>query len=641
MDKAIGYAESRSWLLGVILSILLIPVSAYAQNQRTVTGTVMDESGEPLIGASVKVVGEPIGAATDLDGRYTLKVPAAATQLTFSYVGYENLTVHITSNVIDVTLKPNNEVLDEVVVIGYGTQKKNDMTGSVSTISEKDFNKGVISSPEELINGKIAGVTITNSGGSPNGGSTIRVRGGASLNASNDPLIVLDGVPLEVGGGVEGAGNFLSLINPNDIESMSILKDASSTAIYGSRASNGVIIITTKKGSGDGIKVSFQTTNSISTKTKTAEHLEVDEFRDVISRFGTADQAALLGNSNTDWYDEIFRTAFGTDNSLSISGRAAKWLPFRVALGATYQDGILRTDNNNRYTANINLNPTFLDDHLRVNLSGKGTYAKSRTANSGAIWNAGSYDPTQPVYGILDADGNQVLTPGGEPLFGGFHEVVDNVYNPAQGAIANPVAMLEQYHNNSKVWRFVGNVDIDYRLHPLPELRFHVTGGLDLSHGKRTVWMPQNSFDNYTSGGYSYTQGPQKNTNRLLTAYANYNKTFDAIKSSVDVTAGYDYQYWRNDYPAYDTFNEAGDITNSSQPYDERHTLVSYYGRLNYGYDSRYLLTVTFRRDGSSRFSKENRWGTFPSVAIAWHASGESFFEGISHIMNNLKLRAS
>lgn len=641
MDKAIGYAESRSWLLGVILSILLIPVSAYAQNQRTVTGTVMDESGEPLIGASVKVVGEPIGAATDLDGRYTLKVPVAAKQLTFSYVGYENLTVHITSNVIDVTLKPNNEVLDEVVVIGYGTQKKNDMTGSVSTISEKDFNKGVISSPEELINGKIAGVTITNSGGSPNGGSTIRVRGGASLNASNDPLIVLDGVPLEVGGGVEGAGNFLSLINPNDIESMSILKDASSTAIYGSRASNGVIIITTKKGSGDGIKVSFQTTNSISTKTKTAEHLEVDEFRDVISRFGTADQAALLGNSNTDWYDEIFRTAFGTDNSLSISGRAAKWLPFRVALGATYQDGILRTDNNNRYTANINLNPTFLDDHLRVNLSGKGTYAKSRTANSGAIWNAGSYDPTQPVYGILDADGNQVLTPGGEPLFGGFHEVVDNVYNPAQGAIANPVAMLEQYHNNSKVWRFVGNVDIDYRLHPLPELRFHVTGGLDLSHGKRTVWMPQNSFDNYTSGGYSYTQGPQKNTNRLLTAYANYNKTFDAIKSSVDVTAGYDYQYWRNDYPAYDTFNEAGDITNSSQPYDERHTLVSYYGRLNYGYDSRYLLTVTFRRDGSSRFSKENRWGTFPSVAIAWHTSGESFFKGISHIMNNLKLRAS
>lgn len=641
MDKAIGYAESRSWLLGVILSILLIPVSAYAQNQRTVTGTVMDESGEPLIGASVKVVGEPIGAATDLDGRYTLKVPAAATQLTFSYVGYENLTVHITSNVINVTLKPNNEVLDEVVVIGYGTQKKNDMTGSVSTISEKDFNKGVISSPEELINGKIAGVTITNSGGSPNGGSTIRVRGGASLNASNDPLIVLDGVPLEVGGGVEGAGNFLSLINPNDIESMSILKDASSTAIYGSRASNGVIIITTKKGSGDGIKVSFQTTNSISTKTKTAEHLEVDEFRDVISRFGTADQAALLGNSNTDWYDEIFRTAFGTDNSLSISGRAAKWLPFRVALGATYQDGILRTDNNNRYTANINLNPTFLDDHLRVNLSGKGTYAKSRTANSGAIWNAGSYDPTQPVYGILDADGNQVLTPGGEPLFGGFHEVVDNVYNPAQGAIANPVAMLEQYHNNSKVWRFVGNVDIDYRLHPLPELRFHVTGGLDLSHGKRTVWMPQNSFDNYTSGGYSYTQGPQKNTNRLLTAYANYNKTFDAIKSSVDVTAGYDYQYWRNDYPAYDTFNEAGDITNSSQPYDERHTLVSYYGRLNYGYDGRYLLTVTFRRDGSSRFSKENRWGTFPSVAIAWHTSGESFFKGISHIMNNLKLRAS
>lgn len=641
MDQVIGKA-TKGRLLGIfLLAALLLPFTAMAQNRQTVTGTVTDETGEPLIGASVIAAGASIGSVTDLDGNYSIVIPDGATELIFSYVGCKAQTLPISRSVMNVVLRPDNELLSEVVVIGYGTQKKEDLTGSIASVGEKDFNKGVISSPEELINGKIAGVTITNSGGSPNGGTTIRVRGGASLNASNDPLIVLDGVPMEVGGGVEGAGNFLSLINPNDIESMTILKDASSTAIYGSRASNGVIIITTKKGTGDGVKISFQTTNSVSTKTRTAPHLSIGEFRDVINTFGTPEQAALLGKETTDWNDEIFRTAFGTDNSLSVAGRAASWLPFRVALGAMYQEGILRTDNTNRYTGNINLTPSFFDDHLRINLSGKGTYSKSRTANSGAIWNAGAYDPTQPVYGTLDASGNQVMTPEGEPIFGGFHEVIDNANNPAQGAIANPVAMLEQYHNNAEVYRFVGNFDVDYRLHPLPELRLHVTGGIDYSHGERRVSMPRNSFDNYTSGGYRYKQGPQKNNNKLLTVYANYNKTFDAIKSTLDATVGYDWQHWRNDYPAYDTFNEAGDITNSTQPYDERHSLLSYYGRVNYSFDSRYLLTATFRRDGSSRFAKDRRWGTFPSVALAWRVAGESFFEGIRTVMNDLKLRAS
>lgn len=641
MDQVIGKA-TKGRLLGIfLLGLLLLPFTAMAQNRQTVTGTVTDETGEPLIGASVIAAGASTGSVTDLDGNYSIVIPDGATELIFSYVGCKAQTLPISGSVMDVVLRPDNELLSEVVVIGYGTQKKEDLTGSIASVGEKDFNKGVISSPEELINGKIAGVTITNSGGSPNGGTTIRVRGGASLNASNDPLIVLDGVPMEVGGGVEGAGNFLSLINPNDIESMTILKDASSTAIYGSRASNGVIIITTKKGTGDGVKISFQTTNSVSTKTRTAPHLSIGEFRDVINTFGTPEQAALLGNETTDWNDEIFRTAFGTDNSLSVAGRAASWLPFRVALGAMYQEGILRTDNNNRYTGNINLTPSFFDDHLRINLSGKGTYSKSRTANSGAIWNAGAYDPTQPVYGTLDASGNQIMTSEGEPIFGGFHEVIDNAHNPAQGAIANPVAMLEQYRNNAEVYRFVGNFDVDYRLHPLPELRLHITGGLDYSHGERRVSMPRNNFDNYTSGGYRYKQGPQKNNNKLLTVYANYNKTFDAIKSTVDATVGYDWQHWRNDYPAYDTFNEAGDITNSTQPYDERHSLLSYYGRVNYSFDSRYLLTATFRRDGSSRFAKDCRWGTFPSVALAWRVAGENFFESIRTVMNDLKLRAS
>lgn len=633
-------AKALSWFIVAILAFGL-PLAAVAQNARTVSGTVSDEIGEPLIGASVTVPGHQGGVTTDIDGNYRIAIPAGATKIAFSYVGYNPKEVEITSDVINVSLVPSSEALQEMVVIGYGTQKKEDLTGSVSTISEKDFNQGVISSPEELINGKIAGVQITSGGGSPNSGSTIRVRGGASLNASNDPLIVLDGVPMEVGGGVEGAGNFLSLINPNDIETMTILKDASSTAIYGSRASNGVIIITTKKGSGDGVKVSFSTTNSVSNVAKTSPKMTTAQFREAVEMFGTDAQKALVGTADTDWNDVIFHNAFGTDNSLAVSGRAAKWLPFRVALGAMYQEGVLKTDWSNRYTANINLNPSFFNDHLRINISGKGTYAHNRYANTGAIWNAAAYDPTQPVYGTLDANGNQILFEDGTPIFGGYHEVIDGAGHPGQGAIANPLGMLELNDNRSKVWRFVGNIDVDYRLHPLPELRFHVTGGYDYSHGERTVDVDKNSFIGFNSGGYHYTQGPQKNYNKLLTAYANYNKTFDAINSTVDATVGYDYQYWRNDYPAYPTFNDKGEQTNMTSPYDSRHSLISYYGRLNYSYDSRYLLTATFRRDGSSRFAKDKRWGTFPSVALAWRVAGESFFENIRTVMNDLKIRAS
>ena len=643
MDTTVHAPATRARILSLLMVLLLLPAVVFAQNARTITGTVYDETGEPLIGASVKVTGAATGVATDFNGQYSLKVPASASQLEFTYIGYRPLTVAIADrSVIDATLQPDNQILDEVVVIGYGVQKKSDLTGSISTISEKDFNQGVISSPEELINGKIAGVQITNSGGSPNAGATIRIRGGASLNASNDPLVVLDGVPMEVSGGVEGSGNFLSLINPNDIESMTVLKDASSTAIYGSRASNGVIIITTKKGSGDGLKVSFQTTNSVSHHGRLAPILSNSQFRDVIHTFGTPAQEALLGTgTDTDWFDEVFRNAFGTDNNISLSGRIGRVLPFRVALGAMYQEGILITDSSNRYTANLNLSPTFFGDHLRVNISGKGTYARNRFADTGALWNASAYDPTQPVYGTLDANGNQLMTSDGQPIFGGFHEVGDGSNNPAQGAIANPVAMLRQYSSRANVWRMVGNVDVDYRLHPLPELRFHVTGGLDYSRGKNHTSMPWNSFANYTSGGYYYTKGPQKNTNKLLTVYANYNKDFEAINSTLDATIGYDYQYWRNDYPAYDTFNQAGDLTNTSQPYDERHTLLSYYGRVNYTYDNRYLLTATFRRDGSSRFASNHRWGTFPSVALAWRLSQENFFEGARNVMNDLKIRAS
>lgn len=628
MNNTIGHVEIRGLLLRLLFSILLIPVSAYAQNQKTVTGTVIDETGEPLIGATVKVVGKSIGAITDFDGHYSLTVPADTKQLSFSYVGYKDYIADITSNVINVTMKPNSKVLDEVVVIGYGVRKKDDLTGSVSSVGEKDFNKGVISSPEELVNGKIAGVQIVNSGGSPTSGATIRVRGGASLNASNDPLIVIDGVPMEVGGSVSGSGNFLSLINPNDIENMTILKDASSTAIYGSRASNGVIIITTKKGKGDGIKISFQTTNSVSTKTKTSDMLSTDEFIGIVNELGTEHQKSLLGDTRTDWNDQIFQTAFGTDNNLSISGRATSWLPFRVSAGAYSQDGILKTDNVKRFTGNMNLTPSFFNDELRFQFGLKATYSKNRFADTDAIWGGATLNPTIPVYSGNDA-------------FGGYNEAVDANGVPVTGALANAVGRLNQYKSTSDVYRVIGNVDVDWNIRWVKGLRLHATGGYDWSKGEGHVVVPKEAFSFYTTGGRDYIYGPQKNYNRLLTLYANYNRDFDAIDSNIDATFGYDYQYWKYATPFYAELNTEGVQQSTTAATDQRHSLISYYGRLNYTLMKRYLLTATVRRDGSSRFAKDNRWGTFPSVALAWRVSQENFFEPLRGFVNDFKLRAS
>ncbi len=619
----------RMFLLAFIA--MTLPLVAAAQTTtRIITGLVIDENKEPLIGASVVVPGTSMGTITDFDGNFTLQLPVETKTVEVSYIGCVKQVITLTKDnaPIKVVLKTDAQLIDEVVVIGYGTQKKEDLTGSVSTVGEKDFNSGVVSSPEELINGKIAGVQIINSGGSPNASATIRVRGGASLNASNDPLIVLDGVPMEVGGGVTGSGNFLSLINPNDIESMTILKDASSTAIYGSRASNGVIIINTKKGGGDKIKISLQSTNSVANRTKTADMLSLNQFKNAYQTQGTADQIALIGNERTNWNDAIYQTALGTDNSLSIAGRATSWLPFRVALGYMNQDGILRTDNSTRYTGNINLTPSFFDDHLHIRISGKGTYSKNRFAETGAIWNALVYNPTVPV-----RDANSI--------FGGYTNVVDNVGKPAQGAQANPVGQLNLYNSTSKVYRFVGNVDMDYRFPFAEGLRLHTTAGYDYSKGTGEVYVPESNYSYYSTGGRDYSYGPQKNFNKLLTVYANYKKDIDALNSNVDLTLGYDYQYWKSYNSAYDEYNVAGDVQASSAASDQRHTLLSYYGRLNYTLADKYMLTGTFRRDGSSRFSKDNRWGTFPSVALAWRVSKESFYEPISSVMNDFKLRVS
>ena len=617
------------WLLLLLVVAIAVPQMAMAQDSRIVTGNVTDEAGLPLLGVTVLVPGTSTGTSTDIDGNFSVKVPVGATTLEFSYIGYSKLALPIQGETMNVQMTPDTQVMDEVVVIGYGSQKKDDLTGSITAVGEKDFNEGLISSPEQLINGKVAGVQIVSAGGSPTSGSTIRIRGGASLNASNDPLIVLDGVPMEVGGSVSGAGNFLSLINPNDIESMTILKDASSTAIYGSRASNGVIIITTKKGGGDKIKVSLQTTHSFQTKTKTADMLTRGEFIDMVNRYGTDAQKALLGTADTNWNDEIFKTAYGTDNNLSVSGRFTRNFPFRVSFGYTNQDGILRTDNSTRYTGNINLSPSFFDDYLKLNLSVKGTWNNSRFAPTGTIWNASAMNPTIPVY-------------SGDDMFGGYTEAHPaGTESVVTGAMANPVGEINQRDDKSKVYRFIGNFDIDYKMHFLPELRVHVSLGYDYSHGEGDVYVPAEAYSYFTSGGRDYHYGPQENFNKLLTAYLNYNKEFDAISSTLDVTAGYDYQQWEYKNAAMQELNVAGVAQSTSAAVDEKHGLVSFYGRVNYSYDARYLLTATMRYDGSSRFSEDNRWGAFPSVALAWRISNEKFFKPLNHVMNDLKLRLS
>lgn len=606
--------------------LMMLSMTAWAQN-KTVTGNVTDaQSGEPLIGATITVAGTAGGVVTDYDGNFSITVAPATKQLTVSYVGYVTQQVAIKGNKADVKLEPDSKVISEVVVIGYGTARKSDLTGAVSTIRSKDFNKGQITSAEQLINGKVSGVQIMSNSGSATAGSTIRVRGGASLNASNDPLIVLDGVPLEQGGISGNSSNFLSMINPADIESMTVLKDASSTAIYGSRASNGVIIITTKKGSDNKLNIQFTTTNSLQTRTGLVDMMDRNTFYNTILAHGTDAQRALLGDSNTDWNDQVYRSAFGTDNNLSIAGKVG-FLPFRVSVGYMNQSGLVRKDNAQRLTGNIVMNPSFLDNHLNVTLNAKGTYNRNSFYNGSAIWAAATYNPTIPIY--MD-----------DPTFGGYNEAIDSNGLPTNAAVRNPKGLVDLYDSKSTVTRFIGSADIDYKLHPLPDLRLHATLGIDVSRGKGTVYVPKYAAMSYTTGGSDYAYGPQKNQNRLLTLYANYNKYIESIKSNIDATIGYDYQYWKSTTPEYYTMNVDHEIQSTAKASDYRHSLLSYYGRVNYSYDSRYMLTATIRRDGTSRFSKDHRWGTFPSVAVGWTLTQEKWLKD-NKVLSNLKLRAS
>ena len=620
------------------LSLLFLSLTASAQDVQ-VKGQVVDDKGEAVIGASVKVKETPQGVITDINGNFSVRAPKNG-HLIVSSVGYTTKTVALSGATLPlkIVLSESAENLKEVVVVGYGSMQKKDLTGSVSTLNAKNFQKGAISTASDLLVGKIAGVQITPEG-SPGAGGRIRIRGGASLNASNDPLIVIDGVPIE-NTAVSGAPSILSSLNPQDIASMNVLKDASATAIYGSRASNGVIMITTKRGKvGQKTQIAVSVQSSLSEAARRVRVLSADEYRTLIQRISPA-TASKLGTANTDWQDEIYQLAYGGDYNVSVSGAAGK-LPYRVSTGFYHQEGVLKTDKMNRFSGDISLNPRLFDNHLSIDASVKLSATHNRFANKEAIEAAVQFDPTRPV-----RSNDPQFAP-----FGGYWAWMDKG-DLQKLAPKNPVALLNQKEDVSDVFRSIGNLKIDYKLHFLPELKLNVNLGYDYATGKGHVIIPDNSslsWQRYTlkeagkpdvqKSGVN-TSYDQRKRSLLFDFYANYAKELTSLKSHFDVMAGYSYQDWKT--YIHNTPDYTFDKTLVSKPVYEydypQNTLVSFYGRLNYSLMDRYLLTATVRADGSSRFSKANRWGIFPALALAWRLNQESFLKEVSWI-DDLKLR--
>ena len=610
--------------LKALLLVLGLTVTGMSWAQViSLSGRVTDaDTGEPLPGVTVVVKGTTNGTITSSAGIYNLSVEKGAT-LQFSYIGYKAIEQVVgESPTINVALHTDLEQLEEVVVIGYGQVKKKDATGSVTAVSSDDFNKGAITSPQDLIIGKTAGVIITSGDGAPGSAATIRIRGGSSMSASNDPLIVIDGVPVD-NDGISGMSNPLASINPNDIESFTVLKDASATAIYGSRASNGVILITTKKGGGK-FKVSYNGTATVYTVAKTIDVLSASEYRDLVTNlFGTGSTAySLMGDASTDWQDKIYRTSFGHDHNLSVSGNAGE-LPYRASVGYTNQDGILKTSNIDRTTMSVSLTPILFDNHLHVNLNLKGVYNKTRFANTDAIGAAIQYDPTHPVM-----DENSVME-------GGYYTwMTGSSFNDQ--AVDNPVALINLTHNGAKIYRSIGNMQLDYKLHFLPDMRANLNLAYDYSKTDGNNYTPANTSWTSSFEGNKETY-KQNRKMQLFEFYLNYVKNIDPIESKIDVMAGYSWQHfwWKeSDYAT----NVAGTTVNDDTSSKTQNYLVSFYGRLNYTWKDRYLLTFTLRDDGSSRFASGNRWGLFPSLALAWKIKDEAFLKN-NQVVSDLKLR--
>ena len=595
----------------------------YAQ-QITVKGTVKDGAGEPLMGASVLVKGTSHGTAADFDGKFELKVDKGAT-LVFSSVGFK--TQEVTAKaVMNITLQEDVQQLGDVVVIGYGAVRKKDLTGSVNLVTDKDFNKAPAVNADQLIQGKIAGVQMTSASGAPGEGQTIRVRGNGSLSLTSNPLIVIDGVPMN-DGGVGGSRSIFNSINPEDIESMTVLKDASSTAIFGSRAANGVIMITTKKGKANQeMKISFNTSIALQDVNKYVDVMSADQYRQTVKGLNIPAAEALLGNANTNWQKEIYQVAPMSNSTLVLSG-AYKTLPYRVSIGHSYADGVLRTDNFKRTNAKISLNPTFFDKSLKLELNANGTYMQNRFAEKGAISSAVLYDPTQSVF-------------GGPAKYGGYHAWIDPAtQNRSNLAATNPMALLNFTDDSSKVFRFIGNVKVDYTLPFFKDITATVNAGLDYSNGKGDKIIDPKMPTATTGFAGSTNTYDNKATNKLFDAYVNYMKDIKDTHS-IGLMVGHSYQSFefddnstQNDY-----FVNPGDNKIVPNINKSKNVLMSFFGRANYSYKDRYLLTATLRADASSKLNPDDRWGYFPSVALAWNVSNEKFLKD-NKTLNELKLR--
>lgn len=657
---------------------LLFSVGLNAQTI-TVSGVVSDPSGEPLIGASILAQGTTVGTSTNIDGEYTINVAPDAT-LVVSYVGYDTQNVPVDGRTsINVTMQENSVMLNEVVAIGYGTVKKSDATGSVAVIKPDEIEAGLATSVQDMLVGQTPGVVVTQAGG-PEGGGTIRIRGGSSLNASNDPLIVVDGVPLS-NAGMGGLGNSLGMISPENIESMTILKDASATAIYGSRASNGVIIITTKKGKSGKPTVNFAANLYVNTARKTWKVLDANQFRSLLESRGMDAALAATGDANTDWQDEVLRTTVSSDYSLSVGGTAG-WLPYHAEISYTNNNGIIKTSKMDRVTMGFNLSPKFFDNHLSVNANVKGYYIRNNFGDAGALSSAISFDPTHPVRS------NEPIVSGNsgfQYLYNGYYEVHNNGTLNDNAAL-NPMGLLEQRDNHANVYRSNGNLQLDYSLHFLPDLHLNLNLGYDVMKSNLVDNWAANSATAYKNhehygGAYNFDQY-QFRSNTLLNFYLNYKKEVESIYSNFDVTAGYDWQRFYNDghytgangnsgyrvspglnTPTYLGKNEAGQqtygvtINESTIPllgqnfqndgvspdgdyhWADRYQLLSFFGRLNYTFKDRYLLTVTVRGDATSRFAKDKRWGVFPAVALGWKINQEAWMQGAAGWLSDLKLR--
>ncbi len=623
------FIKTHVRLVAVFL-LMLAALPSLAQVQ--VSGLVLDQDREPVIGATVKVKGTSTGTATDIDGRFTLQAPSANSTLSISYVGYLPMEIAANSPELEkgVVLKENAEVLDEVVVIGYGRVKKSDATGSVIAVKPDDFNKGNRTSVQEAMVGKIPGVNVVTASGAPGSGATVRIRSGASLSASNDPLFVVDGVPID-NSTIEGASNLIGGINPEDIETFTVLKDASATAIYGSRASNGVIVITTKKGA-DRLKVTYTGSFAISTKTKSLEVLDADEFRKFVPTITGVPSDAVFGTANTDWQDEIYRTAFGTEHNLSVAGKInAITTPYRVSVGYTNQDGIIRTNKYQRFTAGLALTPKLLDDHLNLNLNAKFSYEHNNMVDNGVVTNALRYDPTRPV-----RTGSS--TAATDPGLGYF--IWMNGNSPMAIQTDNPVAQLELEDRLNKVTRSIGNAQFDYKIHGLEDLSVNLNLGYDILRSKYNRTVPELAGMMYTGNQKDGTglvyNSVQDKSNLLLDAYANYHHNWGG-KHDFSAMAGYGWQHFWRKYDATNHDPEGNELS-AKRHYKTEYYLVSWYGRLNYSFADRYLLTATLRADASSRFAKDNRWGYFPSVAAAWRVIQEPFLQEQS-TLSDLKIR--